>query len=109
MSARHRAPQRELPKSLRPIRRAYSARRSLLHSTKLDAFLAWATENGYRRHTTPPKASYEVARLERVDPAGNHPHIVIYRKLTGEHLTLCQDGAELVHRWMRACKEARHG
>lgn len=109
MSARHRATRRELPKGLRPIRRAYSARRSLLHASKLDAFLDWATENGFRLHTTPPKASYEVARLSLYDPAGDNPHIVIYRKLSGEHLTLCQDGVELVHRWMRACKEARHG
>ena len=109
MSARHRATRREPQPSSRPVRRAYSDRRSLLHASKLEAFVAWAMAHGYRHHTSPPKASFEVARLERIDPAGNHPHIIIYHKLTGQHLTLCQDGVDLVHRWLRDCREARHG
>ena len=109
MSARHRAAPRTAAPAPRPVRRAYSDRRSLLHASKLEVFVAWAMAHGYRHHTTPPKASFEVARLELIDVSGNHPHIVIHRKLTGQHLTLCQDGVELVHRWLRACREARHG
>lgn len=87
-------------------RRAFDHRRNLLHVAKLNDFVSWALANGYRQHPTPPKAGYEVARLELIHPAGNFPHIVIYRRLTGEHLTLCQDGANLVHRWMRARRAA---
>lgn len=83
-------------------KRAYSHRRDLLHASKLEDFVAWARANGYVHHQTSPNASYEVARLSPYDPGGYRPHIVIYRRLSGQHLTLCEDGVRLVQRWIRS-------
>lgn len=84
------------------MRRAFSHRRDLLHASKLEEFVAWAIANGYRLHARPEKATYEVARLEKIDPSGNHPHIVIYRRTKGEHLTLCFAGVSLVRQWLNS-------
>lgn len=83
-------------------KRAYSHRRDLLHASKLEDFVVWALANGYQHHATSPRACYEVARLSLYDPSGYQPHIVIYRRLTGQHLTLCEDGVRLVQRWIRS-------
>ena len=80
----------------------YRTRRNLLHKAQLGEFVAWALDNGYRAHPTSPKAVYEVARLELCDPSGSHPHVVIYERLSGDHLTLCGDGVRLVQRWMKS-------
>lgn len=83
-------------------KRAYSHRRDLLHSSKLEDFLDWVTQHGYLMRDTPPKAVYEVARFYKYDPSGTDPDIVIYRRATGDHLTLCEDGVHLVQRWIRS-------
>lgn len=82
-------------------KRAYSHRRDLLHASSLDAFLGWVHTQGYLFRETPPKAAYEVARFHKYDPSGTNPDIVIYRRLKGDHLTLCEDGVRLVQRWIR--------
>ena len=75
-----------------------NTRRNLLHTNKLEQFLEWATRNGYRRELT--KGDYEVARLRRIDPSGDPPPIIIYRRERAQHLTVFHDGTRLVDEWL---------
>lgn len=86
-----------------------TADRGKLHESKVDAFAAWAEQNGYRREPTPPRSEYERLRLRPV--AGGAP-ILFYRRerqnMRGgspEHLSTSQDGLRLLRRWFGARRE----
>lgn len=78
-----------------------SRSRNLLHADHLTRFVEWARENGYIEHPTRASHGYEVARLELYDPAGNHPHIVIYSRLDSVHLTVFGEGVPLIERFLK--------
>lgn len=75
-------------------------RRDLLHRNKLEAFRTWALANGYREYPVSPKSAWEVLRLEKIDPAGNCPHLVFYVRARGDHITTYGDGTALVQCWL---------
>lgn len=85
----------------------YRTRRNLLLARHLDAFLSWALANGYISHPRPARADYEVARISKYDPAGDNPHVVIYRRIDAQHLTVEGEGVELVLKWL--AERARKG
>lgn len=72
-------------------------RRNLLHRSKLDEFVEWAVSNGYRREQT-AASPFEVARLTK---DGSSRPIIIYQRLSGDHLTTFAAGTELVNRWIK--------
>ena len=76
-------------------------KRNLLHKDKLLDFVEWAQRQGYISHARPPAATYEVARLQLSTRQGNNPHIVIYRRDRGEHLTTTGAGTTLVEQYLK--------
>lgn len=72
--------------------------RNLLHTNKLDAFSEWVQTQGYKIHPTPnpEKNIYECLRIELMDPAGNHSHLVFYKRLNTVHVSIPSDAARLV-------------
>ena len=73
--------------------------RAALHLTKIDAFAAWATKNGWTRVS--PKSGFEVLRL--VNPAAGREGLAIFhaRQTAKEHATSWGTGLRLVRQWFR--------
>lgn len=77
-----------------------SRSRALLHRSKFDEFLKWATEEaGYLTEHVPGAAMYERARLR--EKKGS-PLIIIHDRNRGDHLTVHGQGVALVIRWLRS-------
>ena len=76
--------------------------RNLLHKTKLDAFEKWAVNNGYKSlmASNPEKNLYECLRLELYSPEGNNPHLVFYKRLKGDHISIPKDAVDLVKQFL---------
>ncbi len=95
-----------------------SGNRCTLALSKLDAFAAWASEQGYVRE--PTKGVYEVLRLRgpsgltptpRLPGRGASGQLLIYFVRAGSHRrhASCQRaGLVLVDRWIRQ-RERKHG
>lgn len=79
--------------------------RDLLHKDKLEEFAAYCEGRGYIRHPTPPRAIYEVLRLEEHSPAGNNPHLVFYQRGGTDHITVPAEAILLVRAFIAARRE----
>lgn len=71
-------------------------------TTSLQDFIDWLKGRDYRILTPKPGSKYEVARLEKYDPQGSNPHLVIYRSdKNPDELTVSGEGEELVAEYRR--------
>lgn len=66
-----------------------SSERYMIHKNRFEEFRKWLLKNtDYYEVPTNPKQGYEVARFVKHDPSGDHPPLILYKRLKSDHLTI---------------------
>ena len=77
---------------MHPTKGSRSDGRHMIHKNRFEEFRKWLIKNtAYYEVPTNPNQGYEVARFVKYDPSGDHPPLILYKRLKSDHLTIPWD------------------